>query len=315
MALPASAQDNTVSWEPYPFTMTLPADWVTDANANRLIAAPGVDLIGQAIQGEQVARPLIRVDVVAPMSVADLTFMVTWRVQSQEVVIGDQTYGIMRDFIPSATHRSDMVLVAETYVLTFIAPRSEWENGFEQQVTQIITSIGATPYIPTGVESLRQNVRWHDVELRVPDSWLLFPERYDNLARLTIDATRRQIDLFSPQELMIEVIDISAFRTAIQPEDLPLIQGVFYNLTAIDDKTGQLGIAPNVTLNPITTTAVGNIRLYTMDFNTETFVGRAILAQNAERAFVLVGMASEINWNSGDSALFDAIISTLSFAP
>ena len=101
---------------------------------------------------------------------------------------------------------------------------------------------------------------------------------------------------------MIIVRDYSAVRPMITPESLPLLRTFWY-------------VPEEYTLGPVETAVIEGFSATTLTFVADQppTMGRAMLLLTPDSAYLFVGIAGQSQWQTGEFALFEAIVATLRY--
>jgi hypothetical protein len=303
------AQEDVYNWGDYPFALTLPDGWVAVENGDSLIIGSPDDtervMAGQSVTG------LALVAHIVPSPPGDSSrsiedywlsdFLSAGRNDILDVEPKSYSYGAqiwtMAD-IPDAGAglRGRMTLVAQTYLITAVAPVEQWDE-FVPTLDAIIASITAEPIPEIRPPALTQRFTWRGLSFSTPESWIIASAggSYEVIATTHIDRLIAA-QTFRFTHLQISIRDLSYARPLLGAESLRTMRALAYNP---EDAVG----------SDIVELSIDSVAAYSLDINP---AGQAVLLLTPDHAFLMVGISDLETWLPSEKALFEAMLATVS---
>lgn len=286
----------TYTWEPYDFTVTLPAGWqVADSNSDDLLL---MDSASDALVRVTLIPDLDAVEGIA-QSIRSFIPVSPTDMGRAEITIDGETYETIAE-LPTIGGRQVLIIQLETYMITASAPVEQWD-AFYPTLETIISGIDAGPSFNT---TLTQRIAWRDIEFMAPSDWDILYSGLGSGYRFGAWGTALEMNQAARiPALMMDMRDVSLFRDILDQDSLPVLRTQFF-------------VGGEAQLGQIESSEMGDLTIYSADFEGELLgqlAGHAMLVVGDEYAYLIVGMATADVWEASERDLFVAIIETMQF--
>jgi len=288
LVLPVQGQE-TFTWEPHDFTVTVPEGWQVRESGveDILLTNDANDATVRVTWKPSMAYSGITIEDFTPYASPD----------AESIIIGDETYDVLTD-IPVIGGRQVMLInIADTYLMTASAPADMWDD-FYPTLEAIITSIEASP---NNDPLLTQPIHWRDISLMTPADWRIFDAGRPDIYVLSSRETRLAFAAtFQMQQLSMDVRDVSFLRDVLDADSLRVLRAAFF-------------IGSRYEIGPVETMEQDGIKIYGADFSGDIGQGRVMLFVSPDFAYLVAGMSIPEAWEASERDLFVAIIETMQF--
>jgi hypothetical protein len=302
------AQEEIYNWGDYPFEITLPDGWVAIEEGDSLILALPDDaeriITGQPVMGLSATVYLLppTTDIISINETYWLgDFLSGGRDDALDVDLESYTYGAQRwttADIPDAGGglRGWMTLVAQTYLITAVAPADNWDE-YVPTLDDMIASIIAEPVPEIRPPALTQRFTWRGLSFSTPEGWMIASVggNYEVIATTHLDRLIAG-QTFRFTHLQISIRDLSYARPLLSAESLRIIGTIYYRPEdGVDNDIQELNL--------------DGVAAYSLDINP---AGQAVLLLTPDHAFLMVGISDLETWLPSEKALFEAMLATVS---